>query len=179
MEAARNNTSFSKLAVYEPGVSIDHSISMTWMPAYERKLSEGRNLDAFVEYSIATGPDRARSLPRWMMKLLLPLFVSAADRRTMLSLLPENLREHHEIERLDSSVDHYREISAETLLLAGGRTGIGWVDVAMARLRAVIPRSHSVSFPALDHFGIDKKAPKLVAHAIDAFLRGSTQPYAR
>ena len=178
LEAARNNRSLTRLAVYEPGVSIDDSIAMTWMPAYEKKLMEHRNLDAFVEYSIATGPDRARSMPRWIMKLLMPLFLSAADRRTMLSLLPENLREHREIALLDGSVEHYREISAETLLLSGGKTGIGWIDVAMARLRAVIPSSRSTTFPALDHFGIDKKAPALVARAVDAFFRGAAQPYA-
>ena len=70
-------------------------------------------LDAFVEYALATGPDRARSMPHWLMKLLLPLFVRGDDRRTMLSLLPENLREHREIAHLDSSVDRYRQISAE------------------------------------------------------------------
>ena len=176
LEAARNNTALARLAVYEPGVSIDHSISMEWIPAYERKLAAGRHLDAFVEYSLATGPDRARSMPRWLMKLLMPLFLSAGDRQTMLSLLPENLREHRQIAQLDSSVDHYREISAETLLMSGGKSGISWIDLAMEQLRTVIPRSESKIFPGLDHFGIDRKAPTLVAEAVSSYFRKPSPP---
>src|SRR5258707_656967 len=38
LEVARNNPSFTKVAVYEPGVSIDGSIPMGWMPGYPQKL---------------------------------------------------------------------------------------------------------------------------------------------
>ena len=67
-------------------------------------------LDAFIEYSLATGPNRARRTPHWLMKLLLPFFLSTSDRRTMLELLPQNLREHRKLNRLDSCYQHYREI---------------------------------------------------------------------
>ena len=109
LEAARHNPALRKIAVYEPGVSIGHSIAMDWIPAYEANLAANRPLDAFITYSLSTGPDRARRTPHWLMKLLLPFFLSAKDRRTMLSLLPQNLREHREIARLDSCYQHYRE----------------------------------------------------------------------
>jgi pimeloyl-ACP methyl ester carboxylesterase len=173
LETARNNPALAKMAVYEPGVSIDHSIGMDWMPGYQEKLAANRPLDAFIEYSLATGPDRARRTPRWLMKLLLPFFLSASDRRTMLGLLPQNLREHQQIERLDSSYQHYREISAEVLLMRGGKTGISWVTLAMDRLHAVLPRSETTEFPSLDHFGIDKKDPQSVADVVAAFFRRS------
>ncbi|MEO5952494.1 MAG: alpha/beta hydrolase, partial [Chloroflexia bacterium] len=94
LEAARNNRSLAKIAVYEPGVSINGSISMQWMPAYKRKLAEKKDLDAFVEFSLGTGPERARRTPHWLMKLLLPRFISADEQKAMLGLLRENLREH-------------------------------------------------------------------------------------
>ena len=50
LEAARNNPSLTKIAVYEPGVSIDGSIPMGWMPGYRKKLAEQKHLDAFVEF---------------------------------------------------------------------------------------------------------------------------------
>jgi pimeloyl-ACP methyl ester carboxylesterase len=59
LEAARDNRALTKIAVYEPGVSIDRSIPMDWMPAYEQKLAERRHLDAFVAFSCGTGPERA------------------------------------------------------------------------------------------------------------------------
>ena len=172
LEVARNNPSLTKLAVYEPGVSIDGSIPMDWMPGYEKKLAEKKYLDAFVEFSLGAGPERARNTPPWLMKLLLPLFLSSHERKLMLGLLPENLREHREVARLDSSYENYREIAADVFLMYGGKSKIAWVQRSMERLAAVLPRSETMEFPKLDHFGIDKKAPREVARAVsDYFLK--------
>jgi pimeloyl-ACP methyl ester carboxylesterase len=170
LEMARNNPSLTKVAVYEPGVSIEGSIPMGWMPGYQRKLAERNYLDACVEFSLAVGPERARNTPPWLMKLLLPLFVNSHDRQQMLDLLPENLREHQEVARLDSSYENYREISAAVLLMYGGKSDSPWVNTAMERLAAVLPRSETQEFPKLDHFGIDKKAPREVARAVSAYF---------
>jgi pimeloyl-ACP methyl ester carboxylesterase len=104
LETARRNAALNKIAVYEPGVSVNGSIHMDWMAAYEQKLAEKKPFDAFVEFSRGTGPDRARRTPRWLMKLLIPLFLSSRERQRMLALLPQNLREHREIARLDSLI---------------------------------------------------------------------------
>jgi len=170
LEVARNNPSLTKLAVYEPGVSIDGSIPMDWMPGYEKKLAEKKYLDAFVEFSLGVGPERARNTPPWLMKLLLPLFLSSHERKLMLGLLPENLREHQEVARLDSSYENYREIAADVLLMYGGKSNTTWVDLSMERLAVVLPRSETKEFPKLDHFGIDKKAPRDVAQAVSAYF---------
>ena len=170
LEAARNNPSLTRIAVYEPGVSIDGSIPMRWMPGYRKKLAEQKYFDAFVEFSLGTGPERARKMPRWCMKLLLPLFLSSHERKQMFGLLPENLREHQEVARLDSSYENYREIPAEVLLMYGGKSDSAWVNLAMKRLAAVLPRSETEEFPKLDHFGIDKKAPREVARFVSAFF---------
>jgi pimeloyl-ACP methyl ester carboxylesterase len=172
LEVARNNKALTKLAVYEPGVSIDGSIPMDWMPGYEKKLAEKKYADAFVEFVIGTGPERARQTPPWLMKLLLPLFLSSHERQQMLGLLHENLPEHQEVARLDSSYENYREIAADVLLMYGGKSDSKWVDMAMERLAAVLPQSETQEFPKLDHFGIDKKAPREVARAVsDYFLK--------
>ena len=143
---------------------------MDWMPGYEKKLAEKKYLDAFVEFSLGVGPERARNTPPWLMKLLLPLFLSSHERKLMLGLLPENLREHQEVARLDSSYENYREIAADVLLMYGGKSNITWVDLAMERLAVVLPRSETKQFPKLDHFGIDKKAPREVARAVSTYF---------
>ena len=173
LEAARHNPSLTKIAVYEPGVSIDGSISMDWMPGYEKKLTEKKYLDAFVEFSLGVGPLRARKTPPWLMKLLVPLFLSSHERKQMLGLLHECLREHQEEARLDSRYENYREIAAGVLLMYGGKSDLPWVHPALERLTAVLPQSETKGFPKLNHFGIDKKAPREVARAVCAyFLRG-------
>jgi pimeloyl-ACP methyl ester carboxylesterase len=172
LEVARNNPAFTKLAVYEPGVSISGSIPMGWMPRYEKKLAEKKYLDAFVEFIIATGPAQIHKIPHWYMKLLLPFIMRSHERKLMLGLLSESLREHQEVARLDSSYKNYQEISADVLLMYGGKSNSTWVDVTMKRLAEVLPRSETKEFPKLDHFGIDKKAPREVAEAVCAhFLK--------
>src|SRR5258708_20031582 len=76
LEVARNNPSLTKVAVYEPGVSLDGSIPMDWMPGYEKKLAEKKSLDAFVEFSLAVGPDPAPTPPPSLLTPLLPLFLT-------------------------------------------------------------------------------------------------------
>ena len=106
------------------------------------------------------------------MKLLIPLFLSTHERKLMLGLLPENLREHQEVARLDSSYENYREIAADVLLMYGGKSNMKWVDMAMERLAEVLLQSETKVFPKLDHFGIDKKAPQEVARVVsDYFLK--------
>jgi pimeloyl-ACP methyl ester carboxylesterase len=169
LEVARNNPLLTKIAVYEPGVSIDGSIPMGWIPGYEKKLAEKNYAGAFVEFLIGLGPERIRKIPHWYMKLLLPLIMSSHERKQRLGLLQENLREHQEVARLDNSYENYQEISAGVLLMYGGKDYTAH-ERSMKRLAAVFPRSETKEFPKLDHLGIDKKAPREVAEAVCAYF---------
>jgi len=173
LEVARNNKAFKKIAVYEPGVSIDGSMPTAWMPGYAKKLADGRNVDALVEFTLADAPPRIQKTPRWLMKLLLLVLVSYSRQyRQMLDLLDQNLQEWREIARLDSRCDHYREIAGNVLLMYGGRSDSKAVTLAMERLAAILPHSVTKEFPKLDHFGIERTAPREVAKAVsDYFLR--------
>jgi hypothetical protein len=75
-----------------------------------------------------------------------------------------------EVAQLDSSYENYREISTDVLLMYGGKSNTKSVDMAMERLAEVLPRSETKEFPRLDHFGIDKKAPREVAKAVSEYL---------
>jgi pimeloyl-ACP methyl ester carboxylesterase len=171
LESARNNEAFAKIAVYEPGVSIDGSMPVYWMPGYEKKLAMKRNLDALVEFTLADAPARLAKLPAWLMKFMLRLFfIRYPDSRHMLGLLQQNLREWREIAKLDGRYVDYREVSAAVLLLYGGRSDSKAVDMVAERLPAVIPYCERKVFPKLDHFGIERTAPEEVAKAIKEFF---------
>ena len=85
------------------------------------------------------GPERMHKVPKWYMKLLLPLIMGADERKQMFCLLSENLREHQEVARFDNSYEYYREIAADVLLMYGGKDKAKWVDLAMERLAVVLP----------------------------------------
>ena len=173
LEVARNNKAFSNIAVYEPGVSIDGSMPTAWMPGYAKKIAEKRNIDALVEFTLADAPPRIQKTPRWLMKLLLLVLVSCSRQyRQMLDLLDQNLQEWREIARLDSRCERYREITGGVLLMYGGRSDSKAVTLAMERLAAILPHSVTKEFPKLDHFGIERTAPREVAKAVsDYFLK--------
>ena len=171
LEVARNNNTFKKIAVYEPGVSIDGSMPADWMPGYEKKLAENRKLDALVEFTLADAPARLAKLPAWLMKLMLRLFfVRYPGSRQMLELLPQNLSEWREIVKLDGHYVDYREVSAAVLLLYGGRSDSKAVDLVIDRLPTVIHHCETKVFPKLDHFGIERTAPEEVANVIGDFF---------
>ena len=173
LEVARNNKAFGKIAVYEPGVSIDGSMPTAWMPGYAKKIAEKRNIDALVEFTLADAPPRIQKTPRWLMKLLLLGLVSCSHQyRQMLDLLDQNLREWREIARLDSNCEHYREVGAGVLLMYGGRSDSNAVTLAMERLGAILAHSVTKEFPRLDHFGIERTAPREVARAVSDFFLG-------
>ena len=171
LEVARNNPSFTQIAVYEPGVSINGSISMDWIPGYEKKLARKDYAGALAEFITHTGPDRIHNMPHWYLKLLIPLIMRSHERKLRFSLLAESLREHREVARLDSSYANYREIPASVLLMYGGKSNSTWVDLSMKRLAEVLPQSETKEFPKLDHFGIDQKGPREVAQAVSTFFQ--------
>jgi pimeloyl-ACP methyl ester carboxylesterase len=171
LEVARNNRDFTKIALYEPGVSINGSMPTSWMPGYEKKLAEGRPVDALVEFTLADAPPRIRRIPAWLMKLLVLLLVRVSRQyRQMLGLLTQNLREWREIASLDDTYLNYREVFAGVLLMYGGRSDSEAVDL-VEHLPAVLPHSETLAFPRLDHFGIERTAPRDVAQAVSDYFR--------
>jgi pimeloyl-ACP methyl ester carboxylesterase len=171
LEVARNNDTFTKIALYEPGVSIDGSMPSDWMPAYEKQLAEHRFVDALVDFTLADAPPRIRRIPRWLMKLILLVLVSwSRQYRQMLGLLHQNLREWREIARLDNTYARYRDISAGVLLMYGGKSDSTAVDLVIERLPAVLPHAETRKFPGLDHFGIERTAPREIARAVSDYF---------
>ncbi len=172
LEAGRNDQSLDKVAVYEPGISIDGSMPVDWMPGYEKKLAEGRRVDALVEFTLADAPPPISRTPRRLMKLMMLAFMIKPQYRRMLELLPQNLREWREIARLDGALGDYGEITAGVLLMYGGQSNSRAVDLTVERLPGAVPDCEVRVFPRLDHFGIERTAPREVAAAVaDYFLK--------
>ncbi|MEV6067069.1 alpha/beta hydrolase [Nocardia sp. NPDC052001] len=173
LEAARDNPDIRKLALYEPGVSIAGSVPSDWMPAYERYLDQGKPFDAFVEFVRAMGPENMRKVPRWMFRRMMPLFMNAPEKDMVVSQLAENLREHREIIRLNDTYRAYAGITAEVLLMDGDKDPQRRTDPDHTRLAETLPHCERRTVPGLDHFGIDKQAPELVAGIIGEFFSRS------
>jgi pimeloyl-ACP methyl ester carboxylesterase len=170
LETARRDPGITKLAVYEPGVSVQGLIPTDWIPQYRQFLAQGRPFDAFAAFSIATGPSAARRNPRWLMAAILRMVFRGEKRAKIFELLEPALHEHAEIGRLNDSYPNYREVSADVLLMAGGKSDLAHVAPSFARLTEVLPSSRVHTFPKLDHFGPHHKGEADLAKSLTAFM---------
>ena len=168
LEAARRTPGFTRVALYEPGVSIDGSMPTGWMEPTERYLADGADLDALTEFVRGTTPDSAGT-PHWLLRPILPVVIEKNTREQMYALLPAAVREHRELARLDSTYREYARIAAPVLLIRGGQSDAS-TDRTAAQLASVIPHARRMTLTGLDHFGPDQTGPEQVARAITDFF---------
>ena len=165
LEYARNRAYIKKVIVYEPGVSVDGSISMDWATAATKYLEQNKPLDAFVEFVRAMNPDSAKA-PRWLLKTILPLAIRKAERQQKYALLPGTINEHAEEARHNNTHANYKDISADVFLMHSGKESA--VTPAFKAMERDFPAWQTQTFSKLDHFG-PEKASHQIAEAIYTF----------
>lgn len=167
LEFARTKQTFSKIALYEPGVSINKSIPIEWATNYKNNLARGRNIEAFADFVMGIGT--APKMPNWIFKYILKIVIKKKEWDTIIPLLPSNLIEHQEVARLNDTFENYKNINADVLLMSGSKSPKFTFELPKV-LESVLPNSKAHIFNGLDHFGPDKTGPKEVAKLIHTFF---------
>ncbi len=164
LETARASSLFTKIAVYEPGVSINESIPISWLPPYEKAMIDNDALKAFAVFVKATAPVKsARYAPLWYLKFFLRLMRKHWEK--MEGQLWENLNEYREIGRLDSSYENYGTINASTLLIAGEKSAVAVNTVNALGGTLADAKVHII--PKLGHFApMNDHSPAAVAQHV-------------
>lgn len=173
LEAARRTAVFSRVAVYEPGVSVAGSIPVAWVPRYRQLLAAGDRRGAFAVFvrGIGTASGPVTMLPLWYLRAVLRLVVRGEQWRRMEPLLEASAAEHEQEARLDDgTAERYRSIRARVLLLGGGKSPAFLTAELFSALQQVIPDASAEILDGLDHFAPDEKAPALVAERVRNFL---------
>jgi pimeloyl-ACP methyl ester carboxylesterase len=167
LETARMNNLFTKIALYEPGVSIEGSIPTTWLPNYEKALNKNDTYGAFAIFVRALGPVKSiKLMPIWYLKVILRIMLRKDHWMHMERLLPESLNEHKEVGRLDSTFSNYSSIYADTLLIAGGKSP-EYERNTMRVLEQTMPNSKTLVLPNLSHFAPDNRnSPAVVGQQV-------------
>jgi hypothetical protein len=89
--------------------------------------------------------------------------------REVISLVPTIVWEAKEIQRLDSTYERYRSISADTLLLNGSKSP-AYLREILPTLAKTIPHAKHVELVGLDHNAPDQDAPEQVASELERFF---------
>ena len=167
-EVARIGQTFSKIAVYEPGVSINKSIPIDWATDYKNNLTKGKNIEAFAEFVMGIG--NAPKMPNWIIKYILKIAIKKEELNKIIPLLSSNLIEHLEVARLDDTFESYKKIKAKVLLMFGSKSSKFFTFEQPRVLKSILTNSEAYEFKGLDHFGPDKTGPKEVAKIIHSFF---------
>lgn len=178
LQTAARAQVFTRLALYEPGVSVDGSVATAWMSRYRELLAAGDTRGAFAHFVRGSGhaPGPVAKLPLWYLRAVLRLVVREARWRRMEPLLASNLAEHEQVRRLDGVVSDYRSITAEVLLLAGGRSPQPATMHSLRSLERVLPNATVDVLEDLDHNAPDEHAPDVVGARVREFLSSSAVP---
>jgi pimeloyl-ACP methyl ester carboxylesterase len=163
----------AKLAVYEPPVSVAEPRTDPWYPDYEQAVRDGRNnlaLAIVLRGLESLGSAGRKSLP--FARFVVSALTWTQEGRDMVALVPTFGAEYREVERLAYRPDRYREITADTLLMAGAKGDDEYRQGARF-LESVIPRSRFVEMPGIGHDAVQGgPARKVAAELKDFFCDG-------
>jgi len=92
-----------------------------------------------------------------------------ADGREMVALVPTIVWDAKEIQRLDSTYESYRSISAKTLLLNDIKSP-AYLRNILPTLANINSHTRSIELEGLNHNTPDRDAPEQVAVALEQFF---------
>jgi pimeloyl-ACP methyl ester carboxylesterase len=178
LRAATEIPELTRLALYEPALSVEGSVPTAWVPAYDRQVAAGRLAaamrTAMVGLRVAPGFFRLPSflvtpLLRLVLRLQRPAPGDASPSDVIRAL-------HHDmalVTELADTTPDYSTLSADVLLL-GGEKSPAYFDVTLAALADVLPHAHRVTLSGMTHNDPDNDGdPARVADLLEPFFQGA------
>jgi pimeloyl-ACP methyl ester carboxylesterase len=160
-----------RVAVYDPAISIDGSVSTAWFEPYRRAMRAGDLPRAMALVGAGADPGGAGArLPMVLQVALCRVFLRTSIGRRMGEQLPTVETEVGQIIAHDGPASAYAGVTAETLLAVGARSASYFGDVCDA-LAATLPRARVVRIPGASHNSANIGGPAFVAPFAD-FLAG-------
>ncbi|HEX5403718.1 MAG TPA: alpha/beta hydrolase [Pseudonocardiaceae bacterium] len=159
-----------RLAIYEPAISVNGTITTHWVPELDLAIAEGRVTDAMG--SLIAGLELAGPLghvPERLRAVLGRIALRGHLREDMELLLPTVHAEVVAVTSLDSDGGRYAGIGTDTLLLNGAR-GPDYLRDVVDMLHAVMPNSRRGTVAKAGHNGPDLEAPQAIAEHLRAYL---------
>ncbi len=160
LQAALSLPAHHKLALYEPALSINGSVSMAFLSRYDQEMAQGKLASALVTGMKGSqmGPAVFNAIPRWLLERLTEMAMASEDKKagegevTMRQLAPTLHYDFQLIEEMQEALDSFRAIQAEVLLLGGSKSP-AYLKFALDSLEKVLPHARRIEFSGLNHGG--------------------------
>lgn len=184
LESALSLPAIQKMALYEPAISINGSISMDFLARYDREIVQGDVAGALVTGMLGAqmGPPIFNAMPRWLLKSFTKSGMKREDAQpqpggvTMRALAPTLHYDFTLVAEASKDLDRFRAINIPVLLLGGSKSP-AYLKTALATLETILPSARRITFPGLNHGGSSDPGstnpggkPEVVAQAVRQFL---------
>lgn len=181
LRAALELPAIRKAAIFEPPLSINGSVDMRWLPELDRELAQGKLDAALVTGMLGAqmGPAFMRKLPRGLLELMTRQMMASEQKKakpgdvTMRALAPTLRSDFQLVGELADTLDDYRAIPGDVLLLGGSKSP-AYLQQAVNALTQTLPGARRVVFAGLDHSATGPREmggkPELVAQTLRDFF---------
>jgi pimeloyl-ACP methyl ester carboxylesterase len=173
-----------KVALYEPALIVNHSISTAFLPRYDREMAQGKTAAALVTgmKGAQMGPAILNVMPRWLLESFTNKGMAQEDKAakpgdvTMRKLAPTLHYDFTLVAQMAETLETFKAVQADVLLLGGSKSP-AYLKLAVDSLEKILPHAQRITFPGLDHGGSSDVSvtnrggkPELVAQALRQFF---------
>jgi len=166
-----------RLALYEPPLSVNHSSPTSWVSRFDDEIAEGKLAAAMVTAMKGLQVSSLFSaLPRFVLAPLmkLALKIQAKDIQDgdacISALIPTQHFDVQLVIETEGTLESYKEVRAEVLLLGGGKSP-AYLRVSLDALSETLPHVRRIELEGLDHLGADNDGrPEQVASELRKFF---------
>ncbi|WP_314324137.1 alpha/beta hydrolase [Paenarthrobacter ilicis] len=158
-----------RLAVYDPAVSVNHSVKAEWAPEYERATAAGdydRALAVLIK-GVETEGAFGR-MPLSMLTLATKLTAATPMGKQMRELMTCGVREIKAVIAADIPAEPFLDLPLETLIVVGEKSP-AYFGVACGQIHDVLSGSSYTILAGQGHDGPIKAPEKLVAELSEFF----------
>ncbi|WP_120519796.1 alpha/beta fold hydrolase [Arthrobacter celericrescens] len=158
-----------RLAVYDPAVSVNHSVKAGWTAEYERATAAGdfdRGLAVLVK-GVETEGAFSR-MPLSMLTLANKLTAGTPMGKQMRELMQAGVREIKAVIAADMPAEPFLELPLETLIVVGEKSP-AYFGVACGQIHDVLSGSSYTILPGFGHDGANRAPDKLISELADFF----------
>ncbi len=160
LQAALALPTIQKVAVYEPALIVNGSLSTAFLARYDREIAQGKLAAALVTGMLGAkmGPPMLTIMPRWLLESFTKKALASEDANpngsyvSMRTFAPTLHYDFQVVVEASAKLERFRALHNEVLLLGGSKSP-AYLKTALDTLEKVLPHARRIEFPGLDHGG--------------------------
>ncbi len=157
-----------RLAVYDPAVSVNHSVKADWTTEYERATATGDDDRALAVLTKGLETGAFSRMPLSMLTIANKLTAGTHLGKQMREMMRTGVREIKAIIAADMPAEPFLELPLETLIVVGEKSP-AYFGVACGQIHDILTGSSYTILQGAGHDGVLRAPEKLITELSDFF----------